>query len=186
MALNGGFKPRPNAFIKYFKNHNLNPKRIFFIGNRLVDMELATAIKKEIKCQVFKCLINRSEKTIALKHADKIIRNLKQASDEINKFKPDIILSDFDNTLFYTGHDSYERIAEKTMFWEKHGKNKPLIITYSIISLIINAFIKRKPYNSKYDNTLLFIKTLKQPLIIHSMSSELIINKTINKLLKEN
>ncbi len=182
MIFSGGCKPEPNAFIKFFNKNNLTPKKIFFLGNRLVDMELADRIKKELGIKVLKCLIRRDK--IRSDYADIIVNDLLSALLLIKKFNPDIVMSDFDNTLVYTGYDYYEKKVEHIRFWEKHSRNKLLLITYWFFSNIINPFIKRRPYKLRNDNTELFIKKLDKPLIIHSMTPDWIIKLIIKRIVK--
>ncbi|MFA5405943.1 MAG: hypothetical protein WC307_01130 [Candidatus Nanoarchaeia archaeon] len=185
MGLHGGFKPEPRAFIHYLKANGLKPKKIFFLGNRLVDMELADKLSKRLDCKSFKCLLLRGNLTsLGQKKADAIAKNLWTARQLIDKFKPDLVMSDFDNTLVSSGYSSVESIVESTRFWERHSRNRLLRALYSLGSQLSIPFIRRRPYNNRYDNTESFIKTLKTPLLIHSMSPELVIAKTIKEIIK--
>jgi len=181
MSIHGGYKPRPDAFISYFKEKGLKPERIFFIGNRLIDMKLANAIKNELKCKIFKCLIIRDSKSLASRYDDKTVHNLSQVRDEIDKFQPDLVMSDFDNTLVYTGYNAVEQAIEKTRFWEKYGGNKVLRALYLVFSQL-GILIKKRPYQSKYDDTVAFLKTLKAPLLIHTVGSEILVKRLLKGL----
>lgn len=183
MSFHGGYKPRPKPFTSYFKKHDLSPERIFFLGNRLIDMKLASRLKRKLKCEVFKCLIVRDgKKSLASRYDDKMVTNLWQAREEIKKFKPDLVMSDFDNTLVHAGYSSVERVVEKTRFWEKYGNNLLLRGFYAFFSQLA-VLLKKEPYESKYDNTAAFIKTLKTPLVIHTMSPEVQVKRLLNILI---
>lgn len=176
MSLFGGYKPVPDAFINYFKRHNFKAKRLFVLGNRLVDMKLATALHERLKCKVMKCLMQRSgEVSIAKGYADAVVHNLREAREEITKFKPDIVLSDFDNTLAYSGYDVYEAEIEKLRFWERYARSRLARLIYGIGSQLSYPFLRRTPYGGTDDNTEAFIRTLKCPLLIHTMSPEIVV-----------
>lgn len=185
MAFHGGFKPLPDAFIHYFRIKGVSPRKIFFIGNRLVDMKLANALESKLKCKVFKCLIIRNGlRSIAKKRADAVVSNLLGVSEYIAKFKPDLVMSDFDNTLVFTGHDLVEYAVEKLRFWEHYGSNRLIRLVYAVGSFFASPFIRRKPFVALNDHTEAFIRTLKCPLLIHSMSPESAIWRVIDGLLK--
>lgn len=185
MAFHGGFKPIPDSFIHYFIMKGIKPKRIFFIGNRLVDMKLANSLQSRLKCKVFKCLIIRKNiKSIAKKRADAVVTNLIGVAEQIKKFKPDLVMSDFDNTLVFTGHDLVEYAVEKTRFWERYGSNRLIRLVYVVGSFFASPFIRRKPFIAVDDSSEGFIRTLKVPLLIHSMSPESAIWRVIDVLLK--
>lgn len=186
MSVFGGYKPVPDAFVHYLRTHKLSPKRVLVLGNRLVDMKLGTALRDELNVIVRKVLIQRgSEKSIAKSYADVIVHDLSSVRHEVESFKPDIVLSDFDNTLFFSGFNFYEAGFEKLRFWEKHAKNKLLRLLYGIGSQFSYPFLKRTPFSSKTDNTELFIKTLKCPLLIHTMSPEITVTKYLFKVFGE-
>ena len=180
MDRHGGYKPNPEAFVYYIRRHKLKARRLFFFGNRLIDMELADAVKGVLHCEVFKCLIIRGEGSN--KSADLVVHNLKEAAAAINKYRPDIVFSDFDNTLAFTGYEFVEEAAETMRFWERHGKNKLLRMINNILSLMVSPFINRRPFTGKNDDTALFLKTLKYPLIIHSMSPEPAIKSFLRRI----
>jgi len=185
MAFHGGFKPLPDAFIHYFSMKGFKPKRIFFIGNRLVDMKLASALESKLKCKVFKCLIVRNDiRSIAKKRSDAVVSNLLGVSDFIRQFKPDLVMSDFDNTLVFTGHDLVEYAVEKLRFWEHYGSNRLIRLVYAVGSFFTSPFIRRKSFVAVDDNTEGFIRTLKMPLLIHSMSPESAIWRVMDSLLR--
>ncbi len=186
MSVHGGFKPRPYAIIHYIKKHKLPYKRLFFLGNRLVDMELADNIKNILNSKIFKCLILRKSNSLGIKNCDKITKNLREVLLEINRFRPDLVLSDFDNTLVRSGYSEVESIVEKLKFWERYGGNKFLRFIYGIFSQFSIPFIKRYPYNSLNDSTELFFKKLKYPLIIHTMSPELAVEFFLENLFSKN
>jgi FMN phosphatase YigB (HAD superfamily) len=186
MSTHGGFKPSPKAFIAYFKEKGLKPKRIFFLGNRLVDMKLASALKKRLDCKVFKCLLVRNGGSIAGRYDDVMVYNLRQVSEHLKKFRPDLVMSDFDNTLVHSGYHFFEQAVERTRFWEKHGKNKFLRMLYGVLSHAAVPFlmmIKRAPYESQHDSTESFLKKLKVPLLIHTMSPEILVRLALKKII---
>jgi hypothetical protein len=185
MGLHGGFKPEPSAFIYYLKENNLKPKRVLFLGNRLVDMELADRVTKRLGCKSRKCLLVRQGlASSGVKRADVVVKNLWEARREIELFKPDLVMSDFDNTLVYSGYSSVESVIEATRFWERHGSSRLLRALYAIGSQFSIPFIRRRPYEGKYDSTTSFIRTLKTPLLIHSMSPGIVIVNTVKAILK--
>lgn len=184
MSFNGGFKPRPKAFIKYFDEHGLKPKRLFFLGNKMVDLKLATALKNKLGCEVFKCLILRSgDISIGNRYADLVVNNLRKVLESINDFKPDLVMSDFDNTLVHSGHTMIESFIERLRFWEFYDKFRLLRYLYGIGSQLSIPLLNPKPYTGRHDDTRLFIKSLKQSLIIHTMSPELIVKQTLKKII---
>lgn len=183
MSHHGGFKPKPDAFISYFQEHDFKPKRVFFMGNRMVDLKLATKIKQKLKCKVFKCLILRDgDDSVSKSYADIIVKNLWQVRNEIRKFKPDLVMSDFDNTLVHAGYNKVEGIVERTRFWERF-QNPILNRLHSYLGLLTIPFLRKKPYIAKYDNTEGFLRTLKPTLLIHTMSPELVVKSTLDKIL---
>jgi len=183
MAIHGGFKPRPDAVIHFIKAHGFKHDKLFFLGNRLVDVELARAVKKKLKCETFTCLIIRSSKLSRIK-CDAVVNNLRSALKLINEFKPDLVLSDFDNTLVFSGYSEVELLIEKLRFWEKHGGSFIVRLIYGLLSQLSVPFIKRKPFTSKDDSTEGFIRALRKPLIIHTMSPEPAVKLFVNKILK--
>ncbi len=182
MSVHGGFKPRPYAIVHYIKKHKLPHKKLFFLGNRLVDMELADNIKSILDSKIFKCLILRKSNSLGVRSCDVITKNLKEVLSEINKFKPDLVLSDFDNTLVRSSYSEVESIVEKLKFWERYGGNKFLRFIYGLFSQFSIPFIKRYPYDSPNDSTKLFLKKLKCPIIIHTMSPELAVEFFLENL----
>jgi len=184
MSVHGGYKPRPDAFINYFKKHGMEPKRIFFLGNRLVDMKLASAVKRRLGCKIFKCLIIRDGiDSIGARYAHKIVKNLWEARSAIKKFKPDLVLSDFDNTLVHSGYAGVESAVEKLRFWEAYSRSRIARVLYGFFSQFSIPFLRKKPYISKYDNTEGFIRTMKPTLLIHTMSPETVVKLTLKKII---
>jgi len=58
-----------------------------------------------------------------------------------------------------------------------------LNVLYAIGSQFSIPFLRRKPYRAKYDDTESFIRSLKQPLIIHTMSPETAVRLTLKKII---
>ncbi len=184
MAFNGGFKPCTDAFVKYFKTHKLNPKRVFFLGDRLVDMELADSLAKKLGFKYKKCLILRDgDKGIGVDNCDYYVHNLKDAYKRLKKFNPDLVFSDFDNTLVHSFYDQFSDDVERVRFWERYCKNLIIRIIYGLISQFDYFFMKRELFETEDDNTEAFLKVIEVPIVIHSMSSELIIKKTLKEII---
>jgi|GEM_PF-3403371 len=185
MSFHGGYKPQPQAFINYFKSHEMKPKRLFFLGNKANDMKLATKLKRKLKCKVFKCLILREgDHSLGKRHADQVVKNLWEVKQKIDKFKPDLVMSDFDNTLVKAGAEDLEATVERVHFWEFFNNYLILRYLYGFFSQLSIPFLRKKPYTAKYDHTESFLRTLKQTLVIHSMSPEGTIKLALRKILK--
>lgn len=182
MAFNGGFKPGINAFIKYLKEHKIKSKRVFFLGDRLVDMELADALANKLKFKYKKCLILRKgDHGIGVNHCHYRVSNLRQAFKHLKRFKPDLILCDFDNTLVHSFYDKLSDDVEKVRFWERYCENWLIRFIYGFISQLDYFFIRRKLFDTEKDNTEGFLRVIETPLIIHSMSPETVIKKALKK-----
>jgi len=176
MAKNGGFKPCTKAFIKFFKEHGLKPKKAFFLGDRLVDMTIADKLSKELGFKSIKCLILRGKNSsLGEKHCDYLIHSLSEALELINKLKPDILVTDFDNTLVSGFWDRWSDDIEHVEFWENHSCNIFVRIIYGLVSQLDYVLFNRKLFN----DTKQFLESIKIPILIHSLSPETVIKKTL-------
>lgn len=179
MAKNGGFKPCPKAFIKFLKEHNLNPKKVFFLGDRLVDMTVADRISREMNFKAIKCLILRGKNhSLGEARADYIVKSLDKALSLIKRLKPNLLLTDFDNTLVRSFWDKWSDDVEHVEFWEKHSCNILVRLIYGLVSQLDYLFFNRKPFS----DTKKFLESVNIPVIIHSLSPESVIKKTLKEM----
>jgi hypothetical protein len=94
------------------------------------------------------------------------------------------VFSDFDNTLVHSFYDQLSDDVEKVRFWEKYCENWVLRFIYGIISQFDYLLFRRGLYNSKDDNTEGFLRIIDVPIIIHSMSPEIVIKRTLRECFK--